>query len=299
MGREMKPLFTGDALEPIPAGLEILMVEATLRYEPSLCAWESEECHLSSWLVALEPSVAQRRAARAMAAGLVAARTSFHQTFPGVSLDTWLPDLLLQNQGLIELCLVISVPAHNLQLQAQIEQFIGQLRLSPSHSLEHVVCVSPRASDWQKCNAFTGHVECAASELNATAFKVFHLLNALQAPGLMSALDAEDYRDKLGTAMRPATLVDAVWTLQDKVLVLGCQDDRQFLTACKGLVVMPCQELHLRQLADLHLAVRQCTVDSCYIVIAAPYDQHTQATASSEIAPVILLCSEFFEADQS
>ena len=98
MGREMKPLFTGDALGPIPAGLEILMAKSTLRYEPALNAGEPEECHMASWLVALEPSVAQRRAARALAAGLGAAHTSFHQTFPGESLDTWLPDLPLQNQ---------------------------------------------------------------------------------------------------------------------------------------------------------------------------------------------------------
>lgn len=298
MARELKPVFTGDALAPIPAGLEILMVEAKLLSDYSLDPGGSEAIHMATWLVTLDPTVAQRRAARALAAGLVAAHANFHQAGVGVSLDRWLPDLLMHHQESMELCVVISVPAYNLQLQAHIEQFIGQLRLSKSHCLQHVVSVSPQAADWQNCNAFTGHVECDIRQLNATAFKVFHLLNALQAPGQITALDAADYREMLGSALRPAALIEAVWTPQAAVLFLGSQKDKRSLLGCKKLLVMPGQELRAQQLADLYRAVQRSTVNSCTVVIVAPYGQHTQATASSEIIPVSLLCSDFIEVVQ-
>lgn len=109
--------------------------------------------------------------------------------------------------------------------------FVGEDADVAPHALQEIVDAVPANSRglfvlvghdcrrWNPASGISGFVRGVSLTSPATAMSVFLLLAALSAPHTVTCLDHEDVLASLGTAERPAVLVEAIWLREQHQLV--------------------------------------------------------------------------------
>jgi len=253
--RQDVPLMLAEPLPPLPAGIEILVSEARLPLQPT--GMEEAGGHMLTVLLSFDPTEAERRAARALAASFIAAACSFEQAPSAVDVGTWLADTL-HHLPASSVCLVIALPDHSAETERWLCEFLDCARRTGHHDVELAVAVASNPSDWSACS-FDGFVSAEPIQREPDALRMFEILAGLMAPGYLCAIDSYDLQGCLGTALQPARLLDAIWLRESRTLVWGSpadQNDIRSSTAVASIVKPPAD---LKTLAGVSNAVRAMT----------------------------------------
>lgn len=126
---------------------------------------------------------------------------------------------------------------------------------------------------WNSASGISGFVRGVSVTSPSTAMSVFLLLAALSAPHTATCLDHEDVLASLGTAERPAVLVEAIWLREQHQLVYLCTGD---VLAIRQASVISCHliaaGLRVAEMYAMMNAVRADADRECSIGYQAPVD---------------------------
>ncbi len=284
MVRHATPLVVAPTLPSVDR-LEVLIVRARLHHGPVGLAPSDES--LLTVLLSFDPTEAERRAARVAAASFIAADCSFECAPLAVDTFSWLTQMLndLPPSGL---CVVIALPAHELDIERQLCALVAKVRTSHHHA-PLVVGVATAPADWADCG-LDGLVVAASEQRIADALRVFSMLAAVMAPGLMVCLDAEDFLCALGTATKPSRLAEGFYLEDSAGLIPASRDDRHFLSNAVGVAVMPSRCMPMKTLALLVKRVRSRLRPNAAINLVAPWGLTSDALGSARGVAVLMLC---------
>lgn len=284
MVRHATPLIVAPALPSVDR-LEVLIARARLYHRP--VGLDPSDESLLTVLLSFDPTEAERRAARIAAASFIAARCSFERAPLAADTFSWLTQMLsdLPPSGL---CVVIALPAHELNIERQLCALVDKVRTSHHHA-PLIVGVATAPADWAGCG-LDGLVLAAPEQRVADALRIFSMLAAVMAPGLMACLDAEDFLCALGTATNPSRLAEAFYLEDSACFIPASRDDRQVLSNAVGVVVMPSRCTPLKTLALFVKRVRPWLRPNAAMNLVAPWGLTLEAIGSARGIAVLLLC---------
>jgi len=283
MVRHATPLVVAPVL-PSADRLEILVARARLHHQP--VGLDASEETLLTVLLSFDPTEAERRAARVVAASFIAADCSFESAPPAADLRSW-PAETLSGLSPLGLCMVIALPAHEVTIAPKLRALVDTLRTS--HQSPLIVGVATAPADWAYCG-FDGFVLAKPEQRVTDALRVFSMLAAVMAPGLMCCLDAEDFLCALGTPTNPSQLAEAVYLVEGRSLVPASRADEQILSGAGGVAVMPSRCLPISTQALLVKRVRARAQSDAALTLVAPYGLTVEPPQSRGAAEVLLLC---------
>ena len=286
MARHAIPLVVAPALPSVDR-LEMLVARAQLHHQPA--GLEPSEEPLLTVLLSFDPTEAERRAARVLAASFIAAECSFERPPRAADLGSWLEETLLASQPSAA-CIVIALPDYEVKARHQVHAVVDVLRTG-HHYTPLIVGVATNPADWLVLN-LDGFVLAEPEKRATDALRVFSILAAVMAPGLMCCLDAEDFLCPLGTATNPSKLAQAVYLVDRSSLVPASLADEQVLRDAGGVAVMPSRSLPLRTLAQFVKQVRDRVRPDAAINLVAPSGLTLEPPGSLGSVEVLLLCRD-------
>lgn len=284
MARRATPLVLAPAL-PAASRVELLVARARLLHQP--LGLDSSEESLLTVLLSFDPSETERRAARVVAASFIAADCSFEGAPPEADLGTWLSKTL-QGRPPSMACVVIALPNYDEGAARQVCALVMAVRAG-HHQVPLIVGVAEEPAAWACCE-LDGFVFAEPRQRVCDALRVFSMLAAIMAPGLMCCLDADDFRCALGTAARPSRLAQAVYlAASDRCLPIS-RNGEQVLRSTSGVAVMPSQSLPLTAQAHLVGLVRALVRPGAVLTVVAPLGLTVEPRRSGDSVEVVLLC---------
>ena len=143
----------------------------------------------------------------------------------------------------------------------------------PANSRGLFVLVGHDCRRWKPASGISGFVQGVSHTSPATAMSVFLLLAALSAPHTATCLDHEDVLASLGTAERPAVLVETIWLREQHQLVYPGTGD---VLAIRQAAVISCHliaaSLRVTEMCAMMNAIRADADRDCSIGYQAPVD---------------------------
>ncbi len=289
MGYEATSLILESPLPPVAGGVEVMIVEARLAFRPSYQGEPGTVANLMAILVMLDPSEDARRSARAQAGHIAAATISFEQMPAGEDIGRWMSTLMADRPS-FAISAAINLPDYSPSVAAQVTSLITSMRIYSTDGQALVMAIAEVPLDWVDCQSIVdGFVDAGETGREVTALKVFNLLSALIAPGQATALDAEDLRQVLGSALQPSTVIDGAWLPQDNAFTLGSASDRMRLCNCSAVAVLPSGYTSLKTMHQLIQAVRLICDTQAIVVGMNPYGNRVEWAPSKSIVPVSLM----------
>ncbi len=288
MGRYATPLLNAPALPNLENGVEVLICEARLAHCATDDPSDTEEEQLMTVLVAVNPSSAQRQAARNLVGTYIAAQSTFEQLPVSCGLDGWLLQLL-HSRVTASVHVVFSLPpAYSAEISRQIQDVMAGLRKSQHHQLVLAIAVSPSPGSWGDCSGIDGFVATDEGDSDRSAIHVFSMLAALMAPGLANCVNWEELRSVFGTHKFPSTVAGGIW-LQAEARFFAASEDKKLIEDSGVIALMPAHPIQVSSQIKLMNAIRQFTANDLDFVMITPYGMSAESVMSDQIVPVLLL----------
>lgn len=288
MSIEAIPLITR-SLEHLENRVEVLIAESRLAYGVTDDPDDIEEVQLMTVLVSFDPTTAQRWSARALAGTYIAAQCKFEQLPAGRELDDWLGGLL-KGAATTSLYIVFSLPSgYSEDTAHQISVVLTTIRNGEPNNRHLAVAVCLKPSEWANCLSIDGFVISNDERAGQSALQMFSMFVSLMAPGLSAAIDADDLRGVLGTALLPARLATGVWVQSQTVFIPAMAIHKELIKNCRAVAFMPASPLQLSSQIELTKAIRQYTENDTNVVVVASYGMSTESVFVEQIVPVLLL----------
>lgn len=289
MAYEATSLILEPPLPPTACGVEVMIVETRLAFPPSHEGEPGTVASLLAILVMFDPTDDARRSARAQAGHISAATISFEQMPAREDMGIWMSSLMA-DRSFSATCVVISLPDYSPAFVSRVASFISSMRISGTASEALIVMVAEVSNAWVECQFIVdGFVDAGESGRDVTALKVFDLMSALVAPGQAMALDADDLRAVLGSALQPSTLIDSAWFPQDGLFILGSDSVRKRLQTCSAVAVLPGSYRSIKNMHQLIQKVRLSCKAETNVVALNPYGNRIYPIPSHTVIPISLL----------
>lgn len=284
MARHATPLVVAPALPSVDR-LEMLVARARLHHQP--VGLDPSEEPLLTVLLSFDPTEADRRAARVLAASFITAECSFESAPPATDLGAWVSETLCAFPP-SAVCIVIALPAFEANEAQRLGALVESLHASHHYALL-IVGVATTPPGWANCG-LDGFILAEPGQRVTDTLRVFSMLAALMAPGLMCCLDADDFRSVLGTAANPSKLAIAVYMVGSSCLMPDSGDDRKVMGNAGRVAVMPSRCLPLATLALLVKRTRARLRSDVALTLVAPSGLTAEPLGSGSGVDVLLLC---------
>ncbi len=163
-----------------------------------------------------------------------------------------------------------------------------------------VIMVGDDCLRWGAIRGISGFVKGAPATTAATVMASYSLVAALSAPHTLTCLDHEDVGATLGTATKPAVLVEAVWLREDCRLVYVRVADSKVIGRARAMTChLVAVELRLTEIRSMVNTLRADAAADCDITYQAPVNAYLAPFFHPNIALMTIICKGQREGDGS